>query len=30
VLTCQRGDILSANILATFTAGVCRYSRHAT
>lgn len=30
VLTCHREDILSANILATFTAGVCRYSRHAT
>lgn len=30
LLTCDPDQILSANILATFTAGVCRYSRHAT
>lgn len=30
LVTCAADDILSANILATFTAGVCRYSRHAT
>lgn len=28
--SCKSEEILGSNILATFTAGVCRYSRHAT
>lgn len=28
--SCKPEEILGSNILATFTAGVCRYSRHAT
>ncbi|MFN4984739.1 MAG: amidohydrolase [Ignavibacteria bacterium] len=30
LLTCKAEDITTTTILATFTAGVCRYSRHAT
>lgn len=30
LLSCKPEQILETNILATFTAGVCRYSRHAT
>lgn len=30
LLSCKPEEILETNILATFTAGVCRYSRHAT